>query len=151
MSSNEDEKIIAALIGTGLTRTESEEVFQNLTESEATSLINEGEITSSNVEKKTNGLVNALTLAGFALPVASAIVQVLGDDEEVVRLIMADEEPLIFMTQQDSKVDDKICLPKQGEIWAKSDPRRPRIPLGLHPNCRCFWQDPITGRNLGQF
>ncbi len=135
MSSNEYEKIIAALIGTGLTRTESEEVFQNLTKAEATSLINEGDITSSNVEKKTDGLVNALILAGFVLPVANAIVQVLGDDEEVVRLIMAGEEPLIFMTQQDSKVDDKICLPKQGETWAKSDPSRPRIPFQLHPHC----------------
>ena len=55
------------------------------------------------------------------------------------------------MTQQDSKVDDKICLPLEGTVWDRDDPNRPKIPISLHPNCRCFWIDGITQKNLGQF
>lgn len=148
--SSEDE-IITALIVTGLTRTEAENIAQDLTQDEIDTLLEKGELTSSKEPEKIDGFVNALILAGFSATLASGISQALGDDEEVVRLIMAGQTPLRFMTQQDSKVDDKICLPKQGEIWAKEDPKRPRIPLTLHPNCRCFWQDTITGMNLGQF
>jgi len=148
--SSEDE-IISALTSTGLTTTEAVDLAQELTPDEIETLLNKGEITSSTQSQQIDGFVNALILAGIGVSAAKAISQVLGDDEEVIRLLMAGQTPLTFMTQQDSKVDDKICLPKQGEVWAKEDPRRPRIPLGLHKNCRCFWQDPITGRNLGQF
>ena len=55
------------------------------------------------------------------------------------------------MTQRDSKVDDKICLPLEGTVWDIDDPQRPLIPATTHPNCRCFWIDPQTGANLGQF
>lgn len=130
-----EEKVITALIQTGLTTTEAEEIAQNLTDDEAQQLIEEGEITSDKKEKKTDGFINALTLAGFSLPFATGVASALSDDEEVVRLLLAGQTPLRFMTQQDSKVDDKICLPKQGEIWAKEDSRRPRIPTSLHPNC----------------
>jgi len=148
---DEDELIIIALIGTGLTRTEAGEVAANLTDDEKVSLLNEGEITSSNIEKKTDGFIEALVLAGITREIAMMVSKVLDDDEEVVRLLLAGQTPLKFMTQEDAKVDDKICLPKQGEVWAKEDPKRPRIPSSLHPNCRCFWQDPVNGRNLGQF
>lgn len=146
-----EERVIESLIITGLTRLEAEDIVKELTPQEITTLLQEKELTSPVPEKKVDGFVNALILAGFTSVIANGISQALVDDEEVVRLLMAGQTPLIFMTQQDSKVDDKICLPKQGEIWAKEDPSRPRIPLGLHQNCRCFWQDPITGRNLGQF
>ena len=55
------------------------------------------------------------------------------------------------MTQQDSKVDDKICLPLEGNVYERNSPQRPRIPLDTHPNCRCFYTDGVTGKNLGQF
>ena len=58
---------------------------------------------------------------------------------------------LIYRTRQDGKVDDLICLPLEGEPFRKNDPRRPIIPEKTHPNCRCFWEDAITGENLGQF
>ncbi|MFV2015512.1 MAG: hypothetical protein ACC656_08810 [Candidatus Heimdallarchaeota archaeon] len=148
---DEEELVVLALINTGLTRTESEIIAADMTDDEIASLLNDGEITSSDVEKKKDGFINALILAGIAPSIANMISQALDDDEEVVRLLLANQTPLTFMTQQDSKVDDKICLPKQGEVWAKEDSKRPRIPLSLHENCRCFWQDPITGRNLGQF
>ncbi len=149
--SSEEDKIINALTSTGLTRTEAVDLVQDLTLEEIETLLDKGDITSPKQSEQIDGFVTALILGGITPGIAKAISQVLGDDEEVIRLLMAEQTPLTFMTQQDSKVDDKICLPKQGEVWAKEDPRRPRIPLGLHPNCRCFWQDPITGRNLGQF
>ncbi len=148
--SSEDE-IISALTQTGLTRTEAVDIAQSLTSEEIEILLDKGDVTSPKQPGPIDGFTNALILAGLSIPIAKAISQVLGDDEETIRLLMAGQTPLIFMTQQDSKVDDKICLPKQGEVWSKEDPKRPRIPLGLHKNCRCFWQDPITGRNLGQF
>ena len=58
---------------------------------------------------------------------------------------------LIYRTQQDGKVDDIICLPLEGEVFMKNDPNRPIIPRGQHPGCRCYWEDAITGENLGQF
>lgn len=58
---------------------------------------------------------------------------------------------LIYRTQQDGRVDDIICLPEEGEPYFMNDPNRPIIPRGQHPGCRCFWEDAITGENLGQF
>jgi len=98
-----------------------------------------------------DGFSAALITGGFAPSLARAISHALGEDERIVEIIAAGQTPLRYMTRQDAKVDDKICLPQQGDIWAKEDPRRPRIPISNHPNCRCFWQDPITGANLGQF
>lgn len=58
---------------------------------------------------------------------------------------------LIYRTRQDGRVDDIICLPLEGEPFFRNDPNRPIIPRGLHPGCRCFWEDAVTGENLGQF
>lgn len=58
---------------------------------------------------------------------------------------------IIYRTQQDSKVDDKICLPQEGDAYDLFDGTRPIIPDDNHPNCRCFWEDAETGENLGQF
>lgn len=148
---NEEELVILALTQTGLTQLEAKDIAVAMTDDEISSLLNEGEITSSSVEKKSNGFVEALILGGITREIANMVSQALDDDEEVVRILLAGQTPLVFMTQEDSKVDDKYCLPRQGEVWAKEDPKRPRIPTSLHPNCRCFWKDPITGRNLGQF
>ena len=102
-------------------------------------------------KEQQNGFLSALLAAGLSPLIAIAVISALSDDEKIVKLLQANKQPLTFMTQQDSKVDDTICLPKQGEVWARDDPRRPRIPLDLHPNCRCFWQDGITEKDLGQF
>jgi len=152
---------IPSLVLAGFTQTEAEEIAQKTTIQEKQQILKE--IDKPNVpikeiagvgaaaEPKSDGFINALTLAGFSAAISRGIVEALSDDEQVIQLLLAAKIPLKFMTQQDSKVDDKICLPKQGEVWAKDDPNRPRIPLSLHPNCRCFWQDPISRRNLGQF
>jgi len=102
-------------------------------------------------KEEENGFLSALLASGLSPLIASAVIAALSNDESVVKLLQENKQPLIFMTQRDSKVDDVICLPKQGEVYSRDDPKRPRIPLSLHPNCRCFWQDGITGKNLGQF
>ena len=147
------EDFISLLVQSGFTQTEAKDIAENSTPQQQEELKQQitEETNKTKPEVKSDGFINALILAGFSIAVASGISQVLSDDEEVVRLLLAGQTPVTFMTQQDSKVDDKICLPKQGEVWAREDPRRPRIPFQLHPNCRCEWHDSITGRNLGQF
>lgn len=58
---------------------------------------------------------------------------------------------MIYRTRQDGRVDDIICLPEEGEPYFRNDPNRPIIPRGQHPGCRCWWEDAVTGENLGQF
>ena len=58
---------------------------------------------------------------------------------------------VIFRTQEDDKVDDRICLPLANLEWDIESPGRPSIPFDTHPNCRCFYQDKETGEFLGQF
>ena len=66
--------------------------------------------------------------------------------------ILADTNPLlIYRTKQDGRVDDLICLPDEGGVWRKNDPRRPIIPKNRHPGCRCEWENAVTGELLGQF
>jgi len=57
---------------------------------------------------------------------------------------------LIYRTQEDSKVDDIICLPLQNQEFEFDDPLRPVIPDDTHPNCRCYWENANSGQNLGQ-
>ena len=121
---------------------------QELLEEEAPELIKSEKDTE---ETQQDGFLAALITAGLTPFLASAIINALSDDEKVVNLLRQNKRPLIFMTQQDSKVDDLICLPQQGDVWDEADPTRPKIPIDLHEHCRCFWQDPITGKNLGQF
>lgn len=98
-----------------------------------------------------SGLLQILMNVGFSFALASAITSASQEDEKVLDFIKEDKRPLIYMTQQDSKVDDKICLPLEGTVWDRDDPNRPKIPGSLHPHCRCFWLDGITQKNLGQF
>ena len=53
---------------------------------------------------------------------------------------------VVFNTQRDNKVDDKICLQLAGIAFAIDDPLRPIIPDDTHPNCRCYYTDEITGQ-----
>ena len=102
-------------------------------------------------EQLFSGFEQILLSAGFSAFLARAIALAITDDERIIELAQENKTPLIFMTQQDSKVDDKICLPLEGTVWAQEDVGRPRIPSTTHPNCRCFWINGITGQNLGQF
>lgn len=101
------------------------------------------------VEQPFNGFVSILISAGFTFALATAINTALQEDEKIIPLIQQDKTPVIYMTQMDSKVDDKICMPLEGTVWDKEEPNRPKIPL--HPHCRCFYIDAVTGENLGQF
>lgn len=98
-----------------------------------------------------SGLFSILIQAGLSVVAAKAVTEATREDEKILEFIKQDKRPLIYMTQEDSKVDDKICLPLEGTVWDRGDPNRPRIPGSLHPNCRCFWIDAITQENLGQF
>lgn len=98
-----------------------------------------------------SGFLSILMSVGFSFALATAITSASQEDEKIIEFIKQDKTPLIYMTQEDSKVDDKICLPLEGTVWDKGDPNRPKIPGSLHPNCRCFWLDGITLKNLGQF
>ena len=151
---------IPSLVAAGFTQLEAEEIAVNTNLQEKQQILEEIDKPTTTTTttkkpvskmKKSDGFISALILAGFSGAVSSGIAEALSDDEEVIRLLLEGKTPVMFMTQKDSKVDDKICLPKQGEVWDKDDPNRPRVPLDTHPNCRCFYQDPITGRNLGQF
>ena len=98
-----------------------------------------------------SGVTQILIDAGLTVAIAGVIANAFAEDELIPELTDQGKRPLIFMTQQDSKVDDLICLPLEGTVWDIDDPQRPQIPATTHPNCRCFWIDPVTGANLGQF
>jgi uncharacterized protein (DUF697 family) len=98
-----------------------------------------------------SGVTQILIDAGLTVAIAGVIANAFAEDEKIPQLIDEGKRPLIFMTQQDSKVDDLICLPLEGTVWDIDDPQRPQIPATTHPNCRCFWIDPSNGANLGQF
>lgn len=102
-------------------------------------------------EQQFSGLMAILINAGLSIALATAVSVATQEDEKILQFIKEDKRPLIYMTQEDSKVDDKICLPLEGTVWDRDDPNRPKIPGSLHPNCRCFWIDGMTQENLGQF
>ena len=97
-----------------------------------------------------SGLLSILLSAGFGAALAIAITEATNEEEKIPKFIKDKKKPAIFMTRMDSKVDDKICLPLEGTVWDLDDPKRPQIPKDTHKNCRCFFIDGITGRNLGQ-
>ena len=100
---------------------------------------------------RVSGVTQVLIDAGFSLTIAATIANAFSEDEKIPDLLATGKRPIIFMTQQDSKVDDLICLPLEGTVWDIDDPQRPKIPATTHPNCRCFYVDPTNGANLGQF
>ena len=61
---------------------------------------------------------------------------------------LLDEEKtprVVFTTQRDNRVDDKICLELAGIAFDITNPLRPVIPIDTHPNCRCYYVDESTG------
>lgn len=113
--------------------------------------LREKRLENENDQQPFSGLLGILISAGLSFTLAAAVTAATQEDEKIIEFIQQDKTPLIYMTQMDSKVDDKICLPLEGTVWDKGDPNRPKIPRSLHPNCRCFWIDAITQKNLGQF
>ena len=62
-------------------------------------------------------------------------------------LLGQDKPPkVVFTTQRDNKVDDKICIELAGLEFDINDPLRPIIPDDTHPNCRCYYVDKDTGQ-----
>ena len=62
--------------------------------------------------------------------------------------LLDEEKPprVVFTTQRDNRVDDKICLQLAGITFEIDDPFRPVIPIDTHPNCRCYYVDESTGQ-----
>ena len=56
------------------------------------------------------------------------------------------ERQIQFNTQEDSKVDDKICRPLMGKKFDVTEEAFPFIPDDTHPNCRCFYKQVSSGR-----
>jgi len=175
MSNNEESAVLIGLIGIGfspliaaelsqsivaapqkniqliteLTKSEPNRgiVLDNISQDSELDKISEGK---KPITEPESGMINTLIAAGFATGLATSIVTALGNEDEVQRLLDAEKRPVIFTTRRDSKVDDKICLPLEGEVFDLNDPRRPRIPVNTHPNCRCNYVDAVTGQDLGQ-
>ena len=65
----------------------------------------------------------------------------------VFDLLDQEKQPkVVFTTQRDNRVDDKICLQLAGIAFKIDDPLRPIIPDDTHPNCRCYYVDQLTGQ-----
>ena len=64
-----------------------------------------------------------------------------------VYTLLDEEKPpkVVFTTQRDNRVDDKICIELAGIAFDIDDPLRPVIPDDTHPNCRCYYVDQSTG------
>ena len=62
--------------------------------------------------------------------------------------LLDEEKPprVVFTTQRDNRVDDKICLQLSGIAFDIDDPFRPVIPIDTHPNCRCYYVDEQSGQ-----
>ena len=61
--------------------------------------------------------------------------------------LLDEEKPprVVFTTQRDNRVDDKVCLELSGIAFEIDDPLRPVIPDDTHPNCRCYYVAQDTG------
>jgi len=54
---------------------------------------------------------------------------------------------VIYKLELDHEVEDE-CDDYDDEEYDINDPDRPELPI--HPNCKCYWVDSLTGENLGQ-
>ena len=78
-------------------------------------------------QEKKSGFVDLLIKGGLSAFLANALITTLQEDEKIVSLVEDGKAPVIFMTQQDSKVDDKICLPLEGSVFERNSPQRPWV------------------------
>jgi hypothetical protein len=160
---NQDDQLLLILLAFGFVKETALKIIKLANKDETVKEIilnNDAEALAENEKAKkiikkeparVSGVTQILIDAGFTLTIAATVAQAFSEDDTIPELIEDDKRPLIFMTQRDSKVDDLICLPLEGTVWDIDDPQRPQIPATTHPNCRCFWIDPVTGTSLGQF
>jgi len=147
LSQIQSQALTKAFVNAGISETLSIEAVESIQEIPLKNPPTNPEIAN----KDSSAFTNALIGGGLTVGLAGIIVNALNEDENVVEIIAGGKRPVIFMTKRDNKVDDLICLPLEGTVYAIDSPRRVRIPSETHPNCRCWYIDAITGENLGQF
>ena len=147
LSTVQSKALTEAFINAGISETISIEAVESIQQIPLKNPPKNTEIAT----KDSSAFTNALIAGGLSIGIAGMVVNALNEDENVVEIIVKGKRPVIFMTQRDNKVDDKICLPLEGNVYAIDDTKRIKIPSELHPNCRCFYIDAVTGENLGQF
>jgi len=147
LSTVQSEALTKAFVNAGISETLSIEAVESIQQIPLKNPPRNPEIAT----KDSSAFTNALVAGGLSAAIAAMVVNALNEDENVVDIISGGKRPVIFMTQRDNKVDDVICLPLEGTVYAIDSPRRIRIPSDTHPNCRCWYIDAITGENLGQF
>ena len=61
--------------------------------------------------------------------------------------LLDEEKPprVVFTTQRDNRVDEKVGLELSGIAFEIDEPLRPEIPDDTHPNCRCYYVAEDTG------
>lgn len=147
LSTLQSEALTKAFVNVGISETLSIEAVESIQQIPLKNPPRNPEIAT----KSSSAFTNALIAGGLSVAIAGMVVNALNEDENVVDIISGGKRPVLFMTQRDNKVDDVICLPLEGTVYAIDSPRRIRIPSDTHPNCRCFYIDAVTGENLGQF
>ncbi len=147
LSTVQSEALTKAFVNAGISQTLSIQAVESIQQIPLKNPPRNPEIAT----KDSSAFTNALIAGGLSVGVAGMVVTALNEDENVVDIIADGKRPVIYMTQRDNKVDDLICLPLEGTVYAIDSPRRVQIPGETHPNCRCFYIDAVTGENLGQF
>lgn len=146
LSAVQSKALTMAFVNAGISQTLSTEAVESI---QQISLKNPPR--NPEIKKDSSAFTNALVAGGLSVAIAGMVVNALNEDENVVELIAKRKRPVIFMTQRDNKVDDKICLPLEGTVYSIDDINRVKIPSGTHFHCRCYYIDAVTGENLGQF
>jgi len=141
LSAVQEQALTKAFVNAGISQTLSIEAVESIQQVPLQTPPRNQEIAT----KDSSAFTNALVAGGLSVGIARMVVNALNEDENVVSLIAKGKRPVIFMTKRDNKVDDKICLPLEGTVYAIDSPRRVRIPSETHPNCRCWYMDAITG------
>ncbi len=147
LSDVQSKALTKAFVNAGISETLSAEAVESIQQVPLKNPPKNTEIAN----KDSSAFTNALIAGGLTATVAAMVINALNDDDVVASLIVKGKRPVIYMTKRDNKVDDKICLPLEGNVYAIDDPNRVKIPSQTHLHCRCWYIDAVTGENLGQF
>lgn len=147
LSAIQEQALTKSFVNAGISETVSIEAVESIQQIPLKNPPKNPEIAKSN----SSAFTNALIAGGLTPVIAGMVINALNEDENVVEIIADGKRPVMYMTQRDNKVDDKICLPLEGTVYEIDSVSRVRIPGETHPNCRCFYVDAVTGENLGQF
>ena len=64
-----------------------------------------------------------------------------------INTFLLSADVVIYRLELDhEKIDE--CDDYADEEYSIDDSDRPELPI--HPNCKCYWEDKLTGENLGQ-